>query len=267
MIQHKLILILLVLLSFLKAYPKDIILVCNQQFQVHDSLICEYSKEYYFLHGFAFIQKFYPNHQLKSESFWSGIDQIYEYKKFSEDGTLLKTIDKRVGDYDFCFFLAMLKEMPEDSIIETGYYGNSNWYVITKSVENQCEKYKLFNTQTGKISYYNEYQDEFVFEYIGEQPNIEDILPSFPGGQKELLRYVRNYLDNTKMVIEENKSVSVRIYIDEQGKVSNPVIYSEVNDNIKQMVFDMVAKMPDWIPPKSGRSSSYTIPILIRKFE
>jgi hypothetical protein len=74
--------------------------------------------------------------------------------------------------------------------------------------------------------------------------------PKFPGGMANFYKFVS---DSLKMPTEKfskffNKFVSVRIFINEQGKIVFAEIEKSLNENYDMAALQFIKKMPNWSP-------------------
>ena len=74
--------------------------------------------------------------------------------------------------------------------------------------------------------------------------------PEFPGGQAGLTNYLTT---NLKYPAEAQKAkiqgrVTVRFYVDKNGKPSSPYILSSPNPLLSSAAIDVIERMPDWTP-------------------
>lgn len=92
-----------------------------------------------------------------------------------------------------------------------------------------------------------------------------DIMPAYPGGMKELKKFLEKNLKSFDD-IEEGKVISVRItfVVGYDGKLKGFQVMEDGGDMYNKEVIRVLKKMPDWIPGKAnGENVSvyYTIPV------
>jgi TonB family protein len=94
-----------------------------------------------------------------------------------------------------------------------------------------------------------------------------DVLPSYPGGQKELENFFTNNVEYPQRATDNSTegSVNINFLVDENGKVSSPkVISNKVGDGIEEEALRVFNKMPSWKPGQiKGKNvkTRFTLPI------
>jgi protein TonB len=76
-------------------------------------------------------------------------------------------------------------------------------------------------------------------------------MPEYPGGESALSQYVENHLDYPQQALNDNKEGTVRVsfIVDENGKVSNPmVVGNKVGDGLDEEAIRVINSMPNWKP-------------------
>lgn len=90
-----------------------------------------------------------------------------------------------------------------------------------------------------------------------------DIMPSFPGGEQALRRYLEKNISRD-LSPDEEVTVKVRFVVGYDGKLKSFQLVEDGGAAFNEEVMSVLKKMPDWIPGKSnGESVSviYMIPV------
>ncbi len=77
------------------------------------------------------------------------------------------------------------------------------------------------------------------------------MMPEYPGGESALSQYVENHLDYPQQALDDNKegTVKVSFVVDENGKVSDPVVIgNKVGDGLDEEAIRVINNMPKWKP-------------------
>lgn len=94
---------------------------------------------------------------------------------------------------------------------------------------------------------------------------VAEVMPSFPGGDEGLRRFLQNNLVNPETMDEgESVSVKVRFVVGFDGKPKSFTIIQNGGEEFNNEVIRVLKKMPQWIPGKSnGQNVSVytTIPV------
>jgi protein TonB len=117
----------------------------------------------------------------------------------------------------------------------------------------------LNSTSTGPAVIEEPTVTEKVFEFVEQRPE-------FPGGEKELMKYITKNLKFPEMAKEINTSgtVVVKFVVSKTGTVENVMIVRSPSTLFNQAAIDVFKNMPQWKPGKmNGRAVSvyFTIPI------
>jgi TonB family protein len=81
--------------------------------------------------------------------------------------------------------------------------------------------------------------------------NRAEIMPSYPGGEDALRKYIENHIDYPQEAMDNDVQGTVKLYfaVDEQGKISNPtVISSRIGYGLEDAALKVVRQMPRWTP-------------------
>ena len=100
--------------------------------------------------------------------------------------------------------------------------------------------------------------------YVGVEEN-----PQFPGGEKELFKYIKDNLKYPTMAQENNIQgrVVVQFVVNKKGEVSNVVILQKLDPACDKEAVRVVQSMPKWIAGKQNGVAVnvyYTLPIVYR---
>ena len=94
-----------------------------------------------------------------------------------------------------------------------------------------------------------------------------EIMPSFPGGQNELQKFVEDNLQYPQQAIDNGTEGKVigSFDVDEKGKIYNPVVVSQkLGNGLEEEALRIVKAMPQWNPGKmKGKNvkTKFTLPI------
>lgn len=94
-----------------------------------------------------------------------------------------------------------------------------------------------------------------------------DVLPSYPGGQRELENFFTNNIEYPQRATDNGTegSVDISFLVDENGKVSSPsVVSKKVGDGIEEEALRVFNKMPAWKPGQiKGKNvkTRFTLPV------
>lgn len=89
---------------------------------------------------------------------------------------------------------------------------------------------------------------------------IVEEIPQFPGGDAELLKYIKSHTEYPSDAKEKNihGTVYVTFVIRDNGKVTDVKILRGVYPSIDEQAVSIVKSMPDWIP---GRQNGYAVSV------
>jgi hypothetical protein len=92
--------------------------------------------------------------------------------------------------------------------------------------------------------------------------------PQFPGGEKELMKFIYCNLNLDSLKIEDSKAVIMSFIIDNNGQVLDIKVNRGISETLDNEAIRIVSLMPNWIPgKKNGKpvKSSYNLPIFFNK--
>ena len=124
-------------------------------------------------------------------------------------------------------------------------------------------------TKKGTISY-KKYEPNKADKMEADASGIyasAEVMPSFPGGDKALEKWLENNLEYPEKALDNNTEgdVVVTFAVDEQGKVYTPKITSTpIGDGLEEEALLVVNKMPKWTPGRmKGKNvkTKFTLPV------
>jgi len=95
---------------------------------------------------------------------------------------------------------------------------------------------------------------------------IVEQMPQFPGGEKEMMKFIRNNLKYPSIAQENGISgtVIVNFVVDREGKISLIKIIRGIGGGCDEEAIRVLKKMPAWNPGKQGGKAvlvSFTMPV------
>ncbi len=96
-----------------------------------------------------------------------------------------------------------------------------------------------------------------------------DASPTFKGGGKALMDFLRHYIEYPQEAIDKNIEgrVVVSFVIEEDGSISNPKIFRGKHPLLDKAALHVVDMMPNWIPAKKDGKAirqKFYLPVLFR---
>lgn len=94
-----------------------------------------------------------------------------------------------------------------------------------------------------------------------------EVMPSFPGGQNALEKYVEDNLQYPQQALDNGTEgrVLIEFDVDEKGKLYRPIIISDkIGDGLEEEALRVVKGMPTWSPGQmKGKNvkTKFTLPI------
>lgn len=97
----------------------------------------------------------------------------------------------------------------------------------------------------------------------GKVYDIVEVMPQFPGGQGELMKYLRN---NVKYPAEAQKKkiegrVIVTFVVNQKGRITNPTVERSAHPLLDAEALRVVKRMPKWTP---GRMNGEPVNVKFR---
>jgi TonB family protein len=147
------------------------------------------------------------------------------------------------------FFLLSIEFLPEKKMLseKNTSFANSYDTIVVSSADKLFLAKKIVSTK------------DSLSEKLYDNKEV-DVPAEFKGGQQELAKWYEKNLVYPAWAREKNIKgrVVVKLTIDENGKVINPVITSDTPDILNQEVLRLISIMPDWIPAKhNGKNVTY----------
>ena len=100
-----------------------------------------------------------------------------------------------------------------------------------------------------------------------EQPFvIVEQMPQFPGGEKEMMKFIHNNLRYPSLAAENGiqGTVIVNFVVDHEGKITRIKVVRGIGGGCDEEAMRVLSKMPAWSPGRQGGKPvlvSYTVPI------
>ena len=103
----------------------------------------------------------------------------------------------------------------------------------------------------------------------GEVFTVVEVQPEFPGGVKELMRYLGSYIKYPAVAQEAGIQgrVIVQFVVGKDGSIINPKIIRGVDSSLDNEAIRVVQSMPSWTPGKQKGQAvnvKYTLPVTFR---
>ena len=94
-------------------------------------------------------------------------------------------------------------------------------------------------------------------------------MPTFPGGEQEMMRYLMNNMQYPVIAQEQviQGRVVVRFVVTEDGSIEDATVMRSLDPSCDREALRVVKKMPDWIPGKQNGipvSVYYTLPVIFK---
>ncbi len=93
-----------------------------------------------------------------------------------------------------------------------------------------------------------------------DSKSLNEVMPSFPGGENEMVRFLGSNIKYPKEARKKNVSgrVFIRFYINKNGKVSRPYVMRGIGFGCDEEALRVVKMMPDWKP---GTQNGKPVPV------
>ena len=96
--------------------------------------------------------------------------------------------------------------------------------------------------------------------------DVVEQMPSFPGGQAEMMRYLAKNAKYPKDAYEQKISgrVLVQFVVEKNGSISNVKIMKSIFPSLDKEAMRLVKNMPRWTPGKQNGKAvrvKYTVPV------
>ncbi|MCD8177575.1 MAG: M56 family metallopeptidase [Tannerellaceae bacterium] len=165
-----------------------------------------------------------------------------------------------------------LVEQETDELIITAHHAPAP---VPSPVEEAIQlpaETEMINAQQAPIS--TEISTETVEEQTEEADydavfTVVEEMPSFPGGDQELLRYINRNVRYPEIAQENGLQgrVVVTFVVNKDGTVSNPEVVRGIDPSLNMEALRIVMSMPEWTPGRQrgyNVAVKYTLPIVFR---
>lgn len=104
---------------------------------------------------------------------------------------------------------------------------------------------------------------------LGKVYDIVDVMPQFPGGQGELMKFLRN---NVKYPAEAQKKkiegrVIVTFVVNKKGRITHPTVVRSAHPLLDAEALRVVKRMPKWTPGRMNGEPvnvKYALPVTFK---
>ena len=117
-------------------------------------------------------------------------------------------------------------------------------------------------TKKGKPSDESEKSEEEIFA-------MSDVMPSYPGGDTELMRYISTHIiypSSAKDNGIQGRAI-VQFIVNKDGTISDAKVIRGINKELDAEAIRVIISMPKWIPGKNNGENvrvQYTVPVVFR---
>ena len=99
--------------------------------------------------------------------------------------------------------------------------------------------------------------------------DVAEIMPEFPGGSAELLKYLSSHIKYPTMSQEMGSQgrVIVQFVVDKDGSITSPTVVRGVDAYLDKEAIRVISSMPKWRPGvQNGKKVrvKYTVPVVFR---
>ncbi|MFZ4457063.1 MAG: TonB family protein [Bacteroidales bacterium] len=134
---------------------------------------------------------------------------------------------------------------------------DENGHVLAKNAQTILPK-----KDTAKVS-----RQIIIGDNEDEIVDCVESMPEYKGGDKALMKYLKDSLIYPKIALENRirGRVIVRFLVDEKGQTSQISVLRGIGSGCDEEAIRLIQKMPLWIPAKQGGRSVaiwYTLPIM-----
>ena len=105
-----------------------------------------------------------------------------------------------------------------------------------------------------------------VYEDIPDDPNVVEYMPEFPGGMKELMKFIQENIRYPKSAAKKGIEgrVICQFTIKKDGSIDNIVVLKSIHKSLDEEAIRLIKNMPKWKPGKNNKGEvqdcKYTIP-------
>ena len=108
-----------------------------------------------------------------------------------------------------------------------------------------------------------------VPDTLGKTYDAVEVMPEFPGGSAELLKYLSTHIKYPTMSQEMGSQgrVIVQFVVDKDGSITNPTVVRGVDAYLDKEAIRVISGMPKWKPGvQNGKKVrvKYTVPVVFR---
>ena len=133
-----------------------------------------------------------------------------------------------------------------------------NMYTQTYSDEN------IIETDSTKTANTEENEKEYIEYYY------QEIMPEFPGGMSELMKFIQKNMQYPKIAIKKGIEgrVICQFTVKKDGSIENVIIIRGLHKSLDKEAVRVIKKMPKWKPGKDYEGQvqdcKYTIPVTFK---
>ena len=108
-----------------------------------------------------------------------------------------------------------------------------------------------------------------VPDTLGKTYDAVEVMPEFPGGSAELLKYLSTHIKYPTMSQEMGSQgrVIVQFVVDKDGSITSPTVVRGVDAYLDKEAIRVISGMPKWKPGvQNGKKVrvKYTVPVVFR---
>ena len=108
-----------------------------------------------------------------------------------------------------------------------------------------------------------------VPDTLGKTYDAVEVMPEFPGGSAELLKYLSTHIKYPTMSQEMGSQgrVIVQFVVDKDGSITSPTVVRGVDAYLDKEAIRVISSMPKWRPGvQNGKKVrvKYTVPVVFR---
>ena len=146
-------------------------------------------------------------------------------------------------------------------------YEVTNEVAYKTSISLDLIRKRLFENDTTSLVW-EKHEDRDGY-YYDKVLTVSEVQPQFPGGEKEMMKFIHENLQSPVIAAEDviQERVVARFVVTEDGTIQNIEILRGLSSKWDEEVIRIIESMPKWIPGKhNGRTVKvyHTIPIRIR---
>lgn len=117
-----------------------------------------------------------------------------------------------------------------------------------------------YSDQEGGKKYTKFVIDGIEFRKYTDSIFVVDVMPEFPGGKENLIKFIQENLEYPKSAIKDKVEgmVIISFVVTETGKVNYSTLIKSVRDDLDKEAKRIIKKMPKWKP---GEKNGNPIPV------